>query len=445
MSTKYDNIKDTYCYYAFQGFSTHSHGRARPCCISRMETVTYMPTVNLASVPHVNHQTANNIDEFMNDSAILELRKAMLEGVKSKDCARCWNLEDAGIKSFRQINNEIYEEHIIKDLSNVDETGHLDTKTITYLDISLGNVCNLKCRSCNPWNSHRWIEEGPHVPHTGWDETAYDTARLSSETPWYLHAFETNFFDEVLPNIKTINFLGGEPLVVKEHYTWLEHIIKNDWAKNIELFYNTNATTIPKRLLDIWTKFKNVNLSLSLDAKDDLAYYVRYPSEWKQIEKNVNKLKEYIKKYDSFTVHVHVTVSVLNIHDLPNILNWCLDQYREWNYYSEKSMKNYGYHNAIPHINIVEYPSFLHVRQLPDEIKTKVNDILEIEYQKYKSLTDIPDWEDGHIETIGNLKNLVNLERDPVLWEHFINNTKASDKFRKVNIKDYIEWMKDYI
>ena len=44
-----------------------------------------MPTVNLASVPHVNHQTANNIDEFMNDSAILELRKAMLEGVKSKD------------------------------------------------------------------------------------------------------------------------------------------------------------------------------------------------------------------------------------------------------------------------------------------------------------------------------------------------------------------------
>ena len=150
-------------------------------------------------------------------------------------------------------------------------------------------MCNLKV-SCNP--GIRWIEEGL-LYHTDWDETAYKIGTASSVNPWFIKAFEEGFFDDVLPNIRVINFIGGEPLVVEEHYVWLQHIIDNGWAHNIELHYNTNATTIPDRLLDIWDKFRGVILSLSIDAIGDLAYYVRHPSKWRVVERNVQKLKEF--------------------------------------------------------------------------------------------------------------------------------------------------------
>lgn len=448
MQKKYDDIKDTYCYYAMQGFSTHPHGQARPCCINRMPTSHYMPSVEIEKYPHYSNskfKRIDTIDELINDPAIMDLRKLMLNGKKAKSCDRCWNLEDAGIKSFRQIQNEIYEKNIDKNLTNLDETGYLNSQALTYLDISLGNICNLKCRSCNPWNSHRWLEEGPHLPHTEWNDAAWAVGRISSENPWYIKAFKTNFFDSVLPNIKTINFLGGEPLVVKEHYSWLEHIIANGWAQDIELFYNTNGTTIPKKMLDIWSHFKGINLSLSLDARGDLAYYVRYPSEWKIIEKNIEKLKNYSKDKENFRIQTHMTLSVLNIHDIDKMLDWCHEQYKSWHYYNNKTWKHYGYQNSIPHFNIVEYPGFMHVRHLPDEIKVKVNALLDSEYLKYKNIDTIPEWEKNSIENIKNLKNIVNQDRDPKLWNHFVENTKASDKFRGINIVDYIPWMADYI
>lgn len=448
MQKKYDDIKETYCYYAMQGFSTQPHGRARPCCISRMPTTYYMSDIELEKYPHYNPTTfkrVDTLDEFINDPAIMDLRKKMLNHEKPASCDRCWNLETAGIKSFRQIHNDIYENNIDKDLSNLSESGYLNPQAITYLDISLGNVCNLKCRSCNPWNSHRWLEEGPHVPHTGWDETAWITGRMSSEKPWYIKAFKTNYFDNVLPNVKTINFLGGEPLVVKEHYAWLEHIIEMGWAKNIELFYNTNGTTIPKKMLDVWSQFKSINLALSLDAHGDLAYYVRYPSEWKIIEKNIEKLKNYTKEKENFTIQTHITLSVMNIHAIDKLLDWCFEQYKTWHYYDDTTWKHYGYQNAIPHFNVVEHPEFMHVKHLPDEIKQQVNVILDNEYQKYKNMDLIPEWEQHSIENIKNLKNMVNQDRSEDMWIKFVENTRASDKFRGINIVDYIPWMEKYI
>jgi len=448
MSTKYDDIKDTYCYYAMQGFSTHAQGRARPCCVNNMRTSYHMSDVEVENYPIPYRQllkNVNTIEEFINDPVIMDLRKKILIGEKPSNCKMCWDLEDAGIKSFRQITNDIHDRYIDKDLNNINDDGYLKDRAITYLDITLGNICNLRCRTCNPWSSHRWLEEGPYVPHTKWDNTAWIVSKMSSEKPWFIKAFSTNYFDGVLPNVKTINFLGGEPLVVTEHYEWLKHIIKNGWSKDIELCYNTNGTTIPKELLEIWKNFKKINIALSLDAYGDLAYYVRYPSKWHVIEKNIEKLKTFSKETKCITVHVHITISVLNIHDLGTLLSWCLKQYNDWHYCDEDTWNHYGYQNAIPHFNIVENPEFMHVRHLPLEIKEQINQILDTEYEKYKNMNNIPEWEQHSVENIKNIKNMVNQERSEENWIKFVENTRASDKFRKVNIVDYIPWMKKYI
>ena len=444
MQTKSDNLPKNFCYLSMQGYSTHSHGRSRPCCFSRVGTNEYMPDVKIDNIyewQHHNNNNSKDIKEFINDSTISDIRAGLLRNEKPAGCSGCFELEDQGIRSFRQTWNEIYEDHIDTTLKHVDENGVLDPQAITYLDISLGNICNLKCRSCNPWASHRWIEEGPTVPHTDWDKTAYHIAKVSSVNPWFIKAFEEGFFDEVLPNIKVINFIGGEPLVVEEHYAWLEHIIEQGWSKNIELHYNTNATTIPDRLLKIWDQFKGIVLSLSIDAIGDLAYYVRFPTKWRVIERNMTKLAEFSKTRTGVKVHTHVTLSLLNLHDLPNILQWCQDQYTSWNY--EWDWGVHGYQNCLPHFNIVDHPQHLHICNLPDERKVLMNTMLEEQHSKFKN-ADLRDWEQWAVDNIINLKNVLNQPQNETHWQHFIDNTNASDKFRKIDIHDYIPWIKDY-
>jgi pyruvate-formate lyase-activating enzyme len=404
-----------------------------------------MPSVKIDDIyewQHHNNHNSENITQFINDAAIKNIRAGLIKGEKPEGCKSCFQLEDQGIRSFRQTFNEIYADDIDTSLQHLNKDGHLDPQALTYLDISLGNVCNLKCRSCNPWASHRWIEEGPTVPHTDWDKTAYHIARASSVNPWFIQAFESGFFDEVLPNIRVINFIGGEPLVVEEHYAWLEHIIEQGWSKNIELHYNTNGTTIPNRLLDIWDKFRGVVLSLSIDAVGDLAYYVRFPSKWRVVEKNVAKLAEFSRSRTGVKVHTHITLSMLNIHDLPNLLEWCKKQYDTW--YYEWDWGNHGYQNCLPHFNIVEHPRYLHMCNLPDERKELMYTMLEEQYEKFKG-AGLPEWEQWAVDNIRNLKNIISQPQNEGDWQIFIDNTRASDRFRNVNIVDYIPWMVDFI
>lgn len=448
MQKKLDKLPDNYCYYAFQGFSTQPHGRARPCCINVMKTKTYMDHVAVEKYPRDYASQViktKTIEEFINDPAIMNLRKEMLEDRKPASCERCWKLEDVGIKSFRQIQNEIYKDSIDYTLRLVNSSGYTKKEAITYLDISLGNICNLKCRSCNPWNSHRWLEEGDSLPHYTYNDYDRTTCDLSSNDPWFVKAFKENYFDEVLPNVNAINFLGGEPLVVKEHYDWLEHIVEMGWASNISLFYNSNGTTIPKRILDIWKNFKTVNLSLSLDAVGDLAYYVRFPSEWKIILKNVGKLIEYSKSYDNFFVQTHATIGCLNVHAIEELFDWCIEQYKTWHYVNPETWKHSGYQNALPHINIIEEPSFMHIRHMPQDIKDNLIKDMDRLYEKYANNSVIPEWESHSIENIKSLQNLLREQRNPSQWQKFIDVTRASDNFRNISIIDFIPWMKDYI
>ena len=441
MQKKLDNLPEKFCYLAMQGYSTHSHGRTRPCCFSRAGTNAYMPGVRINNIfewQHHNNNNSDTIEDFINDPAIKDIRQALLQNETPKGCADCFDLEDKGIRSFRQTWNEIYSDQIDSTLQHVSEDGHLDPQALTYLDISLGNVCNLKCRSCNPWASHRWIEEGPTVPHTDWDKTAYHIAELSSKNPWFIRAFKEGFFDEVLPNVRVINFIGGEPLVVEEHYDWLEHIVEQGWSQNIELHYNTNATTIPNRLLDIWDKFRGVILSLSIDAVDDLAYYVRYPSKWRVVQRNIEKLKEFSRTRTGVIVHTHVTLSMLNLHDLPNVLDWCKQNYETWHY--EWDWGNHGYQNCLPHFNFVEHPRYLSIRNLPDDRKALMNTMLDQQYLKFKNMK-LPEWEQWAVENIKGIKNVLNQPQESDDWKVFVDNTKASDKFRNVDIINYIPWM----
>jgi pyruvate-formate lyase-activating enzyme len=386
----------------------------------------------------ISHHVATDVNDFINDKKIIEIRQDIAHGKRNKHCYKCWDLEDAGMISPRQLGNQAHTNK--QSDSSVSETGRIENNQVEYLDITLGNICNLKCRSCSPSCSHTWIAEAKAMP-------IYDlpmnylakTERLVKD-PWFVTAFETKFYDPILPTVKIINFLGGEPLVVKEHYDWLQHMIDQGWSHRIELRYNTNGTIIPKKILDIWKRFKKVILSISLDAVGPLAYYVRYPSKWSDIQENVKRLKEHCMVNNNIRIQVHTTVSSLNIMDLDSMIDWCVDTYREWH---ASGLSNFE--SLFPHINVVTYPEYLAAKHVPDDIKAKMIAVINGIYEKYKNVSELESWQIEKLNSIKNLTSIVAESADQQQWSKFLEVTRQSDAYRKVDIKDYIEWTKDYL
>ena len=446
--------KPLHCYQAMQGVSITSDGRARPCCVvsPRFDLYTYTTRYddekhkNLAP-PHRKYEIADTINDFVNADSLKQVRQQLRNGEWPSICESCKIMEESNIKSYRQSHNEMNSEHIDYDFKKMKSDGTVDVTAIEYLDITLGNQCNLKCRSCNPYLSHNWIEESKNVEfeETKWNLFSYSHIERTSNDPWYKYSFDNDYFKEVIPNLKGINFLGGEPLVVKEHYEWLEKIVESGHAKNIHLTYNTNGTTIPDHLLDLWKNFKSINIGLSVDAYGDLAHYVRYPSKWKNIERNSQKLADYAQHQGSLTAHLHTTISLLNIHALPELLRWNMQNFKTRNFYSSELGYNIGFQKLTPSFNIVTEPTYLNVCHLPDEEKEIVNAMLDEQYEFYTNTDLVPDWAKDPVIDILNLKNYVNQPREEKQWQAFLTNTKRSDKFRGINILDYIPWMQKYL
>ena len=61
-------------------------------------------------------------------------------------------------------------------------------------------------------------------------------------------------------------FRVGEPLIIEEHKESLRSLVKNNKAKNIRLEYNTNLTTIPDEVFELWKNFKEIRIAASIDG-----------------------------------------------------------------------------------------------------------------------------------------------------------------------------------
>ena len=451
-----------FCYSAMNGLSINSFGRVRACCVMKhMRTMTGVPGVtetydlsddwNVDGYPGEDYQPrmreAEHIYELINDVVLCELRKQLKNNEKPDVCDRCFLVEDQGGVSFR-MNYAIDHADLIQEDAIDDDGAIQDLSKITYLDLTLGNICNLQCKTCNPWSSHNWLKEVKELPHQDFEDNG--VVERGTKHPWFVKAFTKRtkngdyFFDPILPTVRTINFLGGEPLVVKEHDQWLKYIVERGWAGNKKLQYTTNGTTIPNRLIDVWSNFERVNLGISVDAIGDLASYVRYPTKWSLIEQNFDKLRHRCKEVKQIYVQMHTTVSSLNILSIGDVYDFAYKQYKAFHYWDDEKKRQHGYINILPHINIVDYPRFYHVRNMPDELKEQACEHIEATYNKYKGMIE-NDWEQSNLENLNNLKHSVMQERDPGEWKKFIDVQRASDKFRNIDGRNYIPWMRDYV
>jgi organic radical activating enzyme len=113
------------------------------------------------------------------------------------------------------------------------------------------------------------------------------------------HADETNrLLEEIKAQVCHIDlayFAGGEPLITDEHYQILEEMIRTGRNREITLRYNTNMSNFKYKkydILDLWSRFKRVEISASIDHYGSRAEYIRHGTDWAVVEANLKSIRD---------------------------------------------------------------------------------------------------------------------------------------------------------
>lgn len=377
-------MKDTFCILPWMHLATNASGNLRVCCNST-------PGKNFILKDDGTPYKLNKDDllEAWNSSVYKKIRQQMLNGERPEMCQRCFREEDVGIKSSRQAWNEKWKED--KQYNVVTEFN------VKYVDLRLGNLCNLKCRMCNPYASNQWVEEWDLVENA-LDPVEYERLKNMS-WPQDNQTWENLF--SIADTVEEIYLTGGEPTIIKEQHKLLDYFIDNNLSNNVKLKYNTNLTNIPNHLLEKWEKFKKIQLNCSIDAVGELDRYIRYPSNWEKIVENFEK----VRMLKNCNIEIHCTVQMYNILRLDELIDWALP-----------------YKHKI-YFNILNHPEYLNIRVLPKNLKEEVRKKLSkyVHLEKVQGIIDYlfsEDWNDK--------------------INQFYDYTQALDKSRSQNLNDLI-------
>jgi len=228
--------------------------------------------------------------DFINNKYLNSVRDQWSRGEFPTECSTCKQAEQNGKVSRRIGSNQWYKDNKLEN----------STVELVRLDYWTGDLCNLKCVICGPQFSSSWKQE-IGIP--------IDQRKVIVNKNWK---------NIDLSTIQYIHFNGGEPLLSKEHVLFLQEIPNKT---SISLFYNTNGTILPgTELLDLWEKFKLVQIDFSVDDLYDRFDYQRYPATWGDLVKNLNYFKEMCPVNCMFGINT--TLSILNNSNYKNLLDW---------------------------------------------------------------------------------------------------------------------------
>lgn len=361
-----------------------------------------------------------------NSNYLKNIRQKMINGEEVKACNRCYFQEKIGKDSYRQRQNAEWEQKLKGELDRriqyaVDNDMNVD-KPPVYLDLRLGNLCNLKCRMCNPWNSSQIFKETKELLKTDkifkqvWTKE-FKVDSLKELENWYESNSFWNEIHNMIPTLKKVYMTGGEPTLIQKNYDFLQAIIDANKQDEVQIFFNTNCTNIQDRFINLISQFKNVMINCSIDGFKEINDYIRAPSKWKVIERNFLKLRD----LKNITLGITPVFQIYNIFDLVKLFKFA-------NYHS-KLRKSDIYVDVL----INHHPVCLSVEILPESLK-----LAGIRnFEKLKGDLELYKTSSTTQQSIDSCINILKkkTKKEPEFLNDFFNYTRSLDKARNQSLK----------
>jgi organic radical activating enzyme len=238
-----------------------------------------------------------------------ELRRNMLEGRQSLSCERCYETENRGVESERQIVNNRLAHHL-ETVGLTRDDGSLPDFSIPFLVVRFSNLCNFRCRMCDPSLSTAWYQDIYHLEPA----KAHMKVLRPMDDPKDL----CRQIEPLLPYLEQIYFVGGEPLIQAEHYWVLEYLLKHG-LNHVRLNYSTNFSTTRfqgQDVMELWAQFEQVQVGASLDASGRRGEYLRKGQRWERLIDDRERMKRICPRACFF---VATTVTIFNALHVPDL------------------------------------------------------------------------------------------------------------------------------
>ena len=283
--------KKTFCVAPWYSIYLNSDKKLAPCCKFNKQTHDY-----------------NSIEEYFHSNELEKVRKDLLNGIKNENCKVCWRDEHKGNDSLRLISNRTIGRQSSKTISEQLEAPKLSN--ISSFDLTLGNLCNLKCIMCKPSLSSQLLAEANLNPvlksrhNEGLDQSKFDWPRNNDFVVWCM---------KYLPQAIHIKFTGGEPFIIP----WINDAIEcipDAQKKRCILHFTSNLTVINNRIFNSFKKFKEVWISVSVEGINETHEYLRYGHSWSKLCENITHIRK--QKIDNLILKINHVVQSPSYHSI---------------------------------------------------------------------------------------------------------------------------------
>lgn len=355
---------DKFCVLPWVSLETSPIGTVRPCCLAEEELVDNAgEKFNLSTASFASIQ---------NSHSMRKLRQEFIDKKQPQTCRKCWREERAGRTSKRM--------HTLNRLKHMlpNEDWTIDAKPLMFLDLKLGNICNLKCRICGSWSSSTFATEELQFLRRGEDRKENIHYHMLRQGAWPRE--NPTFWEEIEKisgQIQYIEFTGGEPFMIREHFNMLKGLVDRGIAGNIEIHYNTNGTQWPEEAEEIWRHFKLVEIAISIDDVGARFEYQRSNAAWSEVLENIEKFKELRKRNSNIQLQFCCTVNVFNVYYLKELADFVYAQDFDFIYWNMMHEAYYFSISTLPESAKTAISEHLRSTNVTDEVRQEFSQIID--------------------------------------------------------------------
>lgn len=354
---------DKFCVLPWVSIEASPIGTVRPCCLAIDE-------ITDDSGEKFRLHSAG-FEQIQNSQHMRNLREDFLAGRQPQTCRRCWNEERAGRTSKRM--------HTLDRLKHMipEQSWTADAKPLMFLDLKLGNICNLKCRICGSWSSSTFATEELQFMSKSEQKTSFHYQMLR-DGAWPRNS--DNFWhqlDSTMSEVRYIEFTGGEPFMIREHFDLLRRLVDRGYAHQIEIHYNTNGTQYPEGAEDIWRHFRHVEIAFSIDDVGARFEYQRTNAGWKEVNDNIELFRQMRSRNRNITLQVCCTINIFNVMYLEDVANWIVTQDFDFIYWNMLHDAYYFSIGTLPEPAKIIASQRLKQAQIPSQFRDEFDRIVE--------------------------------------------------------------------
>jgi sulfatase maturation enzyme AslB (radical SAM superfamily) len=280
-----------FCVIPFTKAFVLSNGSYRDCCVTS---------------PAVTSNLQDTFDSWWQGTALSNVRNEMNNAQDHPRCNACIVQEKIHKSSFRLAVN--------KEVDTVDNNAYPKGWHIMF-----GNICNLACWSCSERFSSTIAQHKKQInilPNDFVDPEQSFSAKWPKLKENILKSYDYH-------STVNVSLLGGEPVYNKYALEFIENLVSTGRSHATRLEITTNGTILNNKLISLLNKlnWQYISILVSVDAIGTKAEWLRYGSKWEKIKENIDHYRK-IANY----VEIQTIVSILNINDLPTVINFCQEQ-----------------------------------------------------------------------------------------------------------------------